>query len=479
MKSLLLLIFTVSSSVFAQTQQNLTVSQGITLLEYKKASVDAFLKNNNYNLNNQQGNLYLYTKTTSISSYGFTVGYRNAKVNVVSWDEFIGNMHYINRELERLDFRLFSNSINPYNDREISAYQNLKRNLLVSVIVKGNYFTVTVGLKDPAKPYISQRNYSGSGLRSNGFTVESEKQISPNTNAALESKKQLIEVMSKYKSGEYVYSLGTNPIVQVEKSFLLSDDERKITLDAENIKITCVKDSLTEFLSNYFENENIFMIVSKEGHLVKVENDDESKVIDVKMYPKISRWIKLAGKFYLIFKDGKFPITVKYPLLSLQKQTRTNGNYYYFSIDGDSLGFVTDTINVAKDFYRFFGIKEIQNHKPVFLFDKERVKSQVFTIAGVKKTKDLRKVANLGKSAGASLGLGMLKVVSGIPLGSIDSRSVNDNFFRFVELKESEELECKSLSKLVDVNHRKSIELSTVYSLEVYNQYKSNFIKLR
>ena len=152
--SILFLVFT-TSIASAQLEQNLSVYQGIKFLDYSAKKIDDILKGKSYEYSGTSGNFISYNKSTQMSSYNFTVGIRNSKVTVVSWDEFVGNFDTIRNSLIDMGFKATQSS-SGYENRTIIGFENLRRNLLVTLTVKGNYFTINLGVKDPKKPHTSQ-----------------------------------------------------------------------------------------------------------------------------------------------------------------------------------------------------------------------------------------------------------------------------------------------------------------------------------
>jgi len=192
-----------SISVCAQTEINFDVSRGFRFLEYDQAKVLNIIKSEGYNYKNISSNFITYNKSSRISSYDFSIAFKNNKITAISWDEFIGNLQFASNQLEFLKFKQL-NHTNTYNG-DFFSFENVSRNLIASIITKGNYFTITIGQKYPDKPFIKQSFFDNIDLKKNKEIDEVNKAENLKNEKIY---KERYEIQQKYSN--IVFNIDTN-----------------------------------------------------------------------------------------------------------------------------------------------------------------------------------------------------------------------------------------------------------------------------
>jgi hypothetical protein len=197
----------------SQTERNQTLSHALELFNKSPKALSVELASRGYEFRKQQGNFYTYTKKNRISAYDFIFAVRDNKNTVLSWDEFIGQIDFVEAELTASNFKLFSS--NTYGDRQIRGYQNLNRNALITLTTKGNFFTVAIGAKDPNRPVVFTDVSKVSNPPGN---IEKVVDIffSPKTNSSRIFAKPSLKVLHKdWVDSEIGLSWGFNAVKQV------------------------------------------------------------------------------------------------------------------------------------------------------------------------------------------------------------------------------------------------------------------------
>ncbi|MBC8988407.1 hypothetical protein H9X96_21870 [Pedobacter sp. N36a] len=150
LKLTLILIFFCGSSFKFGFERIQTISTAINLLGSSKVKMNEYLASKSFSLDSEYKQILEYRKTTETAFYTYTTVYSNGMVNAISWTEVATYGNEIVNELLNDDFQ----SIESNSRTNIYSYRNIRKNILVTLILNGsgNQVNVTIGALDPKKP---------------------------------------------------------------------------------------------------------------------------------------------------------------------------------------------------------------------------------------------------------------------------------------------------------------------------------------
>ncbi|RZJ49278.1 MAG: hypothetical protein EOO44_18570 [Flavobacterium sp.] len=326
---------------------------------------------------------------------------------------------------------------------------------------------VSLGISATSSREISNYIIEKFGAVERKLRLEEEKrQVLQQKNDYQVAKKEFSSLLAKYQSGELIFDSSASGTSAFEYSNLLPESETQLLLNTKRIKISFSKDSLIKFLPAHFNNGNIYLVVSNDGKLLSLESLDKEKIISIVDYPLLNQWIKIDGQFFLTHKDKTFPVSYKCPAMVLETNNYVAENFFYFSIGNKEIEFINDKHIINSDFYN--NIPGLEK-KTFFIYEKDKIQSQILSLSGAKKISEVKKISNVGNAS---------SIVNAMPNDN-GRKAINDNLFRFIDATKKQSNSIRSLISNVDVGISQVKELDKSYALEVFNPYRGKFMKVR
>lgn len=271
--------------------------------------------------------------------------------------------------------------------------------------------------------------------------------------------KAYIDYINQYISGKKAIRGESIDLSDISDIDLLNVDSKlKVKSNIGNVK--CNADSLIQFLPKFFSNESYYLIISKEGRLTGLVNEDGGTKLLVSEYPFLSSWITFDGKAQLMYNSKAYPVTYEAPGLKISHRECVNTTQYFFSIGNKELQEVKDSILFSSRVTR----DEYDEHSRCgfslqFKFDKEVLQKELFAQLDISDYKELKHRTNTTSKTGSNLlKSGLLTIATGVP--TLAESKELQVVYRFVKSRQSsitnlEDLRSGRLIKQVKIDEEK------------------------